>query len=65
MVPYQERVVTEQNELTEKLVKLRQFIATDEFHLIDDHERSLLMAQAHHMASYSDTLAQRIVLFSK
>lgn len=63
MAPFQRRVVTEQNELTEKLVKLRQFIATDAFRLIGDHECGLLMAQSQHMADYSNILAQRIVLF--
>ncbi len=63
MAPYQERVLAEQNELTEKLVKLRQYIATAEFSSVPEEERNLLMAQGHHMTAYSDTLAQRITLF--
>lgn len=60
---YQERVLTEQTELTEKLVKLRQFIATEEFASVPTDERNLLLGQSSHMAAYSDILAQRIAKF--
>lgn len=63
MAPYQERMITEQQELTEKLVKLRQYIAREEFASLEEIDRNLLMAQGAHMTDYSNTLAQRIARF--
>ncbi len=60
---YLQRVLVEQEELTEKLCSLRVFIAADAFHELEEHHQHLLMAQAAHMADYSNILAQRITLF--
>ena len=60
---YRERMLDEQLSLTEKLVKLRQYIATREFCDLDEIDQNLLMAQGAHMTDYSDTLAQRISRF--
>ena len=60
---YRERMLDEQSQLTEKLVKLRQYVATVEFCGLDERDRQLLSAQSAHMAAYSDVLAQRIARF--
>jgi hypothetical protein len=56
-------MLDEQTELTDKLVKLRQYVATVEFCKLDERDRQLLSAQSAHMAAYSDVLAQRIARF--
>lgn len=61
---YRERMLDEQNELTEKLVKLRQYVATGAFCKLEEIDRNLLTAQSAHMSAYSDTLARRIARFN-
>jgi len=64
MQPYQERVVTEKNELDEKLSKLKAFTRTDAFAKIDSDEAALLMIQLGAMQLYSNTLGDRIAAFT-
>lgn len=60
---YRERMLDEQTELTDKLIKLRRYIATREFTELDEIDRNLLLEQSAAMAHYSDTLATRIARF--
>ena len=60
---YHERMLDEQTALTEKLVKLRQYIATLEFCELEEIDRNLLTAQSAHMAAYSDVLSRRRARF--
>lgn len=63
MQPYQQRVVDEQAELNEKLVKLIQFTATETHHKLDQRGRDLLVEQQGAMAAYNNILADRIAGF--
>ena len=58
--PHQQRVLDEYNELGERLAKLNAFIGSPKFNEVDATERTLLMAQAHHMTAYFVTLKQRV-----
>ena len=60
MNTWQEKVQQELNELTEKLVKLRTFIATPEFRDLSPRQSDLLVKQSHVMAQYADTLTARL-----
>lgn len=64
LAPYQQRVVTERNELHAKLCALLQFMASPAFSSINPAERGLLIKQAGAMHLYCDTLSQRIALFA-
>jgi len=55
MAPHQQRVVTEKEELDEKLAKLKAFL--------DDAEKERLQRQADHMNAYSGVLGERIAEF--
>jgi hypothetical protein len=63
MEPYQERVIVEHDELTEKYVKLTAFFTTEAFGHLQDTERSFLRAQLGIMKAYLAILAERIKLF--
>lgn len=65
MLPYQERVMKEANELNDKINKLRIFIGSDTFILLTKKERDLLHHQYNIMNTYSDILSDRIELFSE
>ncbi len=63
MAPHQQRVVTEKEELDEKLTKLKAFFGTEIFAGLDDAEMERLQRQAGHMSAYSDVLGERIAAF--
>jgi hypothetical protein len=63
--PHQQRVITEKQELDEKLIKLTTFINSNNFTTIvqDEAERNRLIKQESIMQEYSDVLAERIEAF--
>ena len=64
MQPHEERVVTEKNELDDKLVKLQDFIETNKiFQLLPKEDKELLERQEVHMSDYSQVLSERIARF--
>lgn len=63
MEEYQQRVVDEKNELSERLEKLRTFINSERFLAISYKERNLLKNQRVVMQEYLEILIQRIELF--
>jgi len=65
LAPHQQRVVTERDELAERLTKLRAFLGSVLFRTkLDASERVLLRAQAHHMQGYLWVLDERIKAFA-
>jgi hypothetical protein len=65
MQPHQERVVTESNELRERLTKLTAFISGNEaFNTLDAADQNLLRQQRNTMGDYMDILSKRIARFS-
>lgn len=63
MAPHQQRVVTEKDELSEKLAKLLAFFQTDTFAGLSEAERSRLRNQARFMDGYAAVLEERIAAF--
>lgn len=63
MQPHQQRVVTEQVELQEKLNKLYAFTVGDMFKPVPEAEQKLLNRQMQHMIEYNGVLLERIELF--
>lgn len=63
MQPYQQRVIEEERDLSEKLKKLSAFIEGSQFGLMPDGEKALLQEQAEHMRAYVIVLKKRIELF--
>lgn len=63
LLPHQQRVVDERQELEERLAKLRQFLGTEICLSLPFDERSLLVRQERVMTEYSEILADRINLF--
>ena len=63
MTPYHQRVVTEKEELDDKLTKLKAFFGTEIFASLDDAEMYRLQLQADLMSAYSDVLGERIAAF--
>ena len=61
--PHQQRVVTEKDELDEKIVKLNAFLNGSFFSTLDSSEQEHLKLQAHYMSEYSDVLGARIAAF--
>lgn len=64
MHPYQERVVDERQQLTNKTDKLAVFIRSDAFDDLSIQEQALLLSQLDYMRLYGDVLDQRIQLWS-
>lgn len=60
-----ERMIHEQKELQEKLVKLIKFIGSEKFAQLDDYQKSLLIRQREGMAVYFETLTARLSLNDK
>ena len=61
MEKYIERMTDEESALTEKLIKLDGFIASNaQFVMIPDDARRLMYLQQDHMKRYLDVLKQRI-----
>lgn len=67
MLPHQQRVVDERNELVSKMAKLYDFIdeANPIFSKLDDAERDRLVRQHGHMTRYAEVLDERIAAFAK
>lgn len=66
MESYQERVITEQKELAEKIVKLTSFITEQEkVSLVDAFEWDYLCRQLEVMIEYNRILIIRIAKFKK
>lgn len=63
MEAFQQRVVDEESELTEKLNKLGEFIRGKIFQTLPEAERSRLQEQDGYMRSYVDVLRRRIAAF--
>ena len=63
MLLYQERVVTERNELTDKIVKLTAFRITTMYETLPEAERVRLSRQLDFMEAYQGVLDARIVAF--
>lgn len=61
--PHQERVVTEQKELTEKLEKLTAFALTPTFAALSAPEQERLSRQHFVMTQYVNVLGERIAAF--
>ncbi len=60
LLPHQQRVVTEKEELDSKLASLLLFMGSNVFRLLDPDERQRLLNQASIMQGYSNVLADRI-----
>lgn len=60
MKVHEHSVVTEKQALDEKIDKLNAFLRSDAFGVLSAVGRSLLLAQVHAMASYSQILGARI-----
>ena len=59
------RVITEQNELYDKLTKLNEFIETEKFKSLDDENQRLLKMQSSAMSIYNDVLNMRYELLTR
>lgn len=57
-----DRMVTELEALTKKLVSLAKYIQTDKFAALEERERELLYQQFSGMQAYQSALAKRILL---
>ena len=64
MLPHEQRVVDESNELRVKLAALDNFIETDLFNGLPDADKILLLNQQDVMAVYLNILRRRIIRFS-
>lgn len=63
MLPYQERVVAERDELNDKIIKLFMFIGGPVYGILPEDERYRLLAQLRFMGKYRDVLDERIAAF--
>lgn len=61
--PFQQRVVTERDELKAKMDALNSFLVGDLFKNLDDDNKELLKEQLHYMEQYLSVLDERISLF--
>ncbi len=57
---WRQRVIAELAELTERIVKLRRFMTTDDFYAITVTQAELLYQQSAVMNKYADILVQRL-----
>lgn len=63
MAPHQERIVTEKQELDEKISKLGLFTTSGVFESLEDEEKDRLERQLSIMDDYSAVLGERIAAF--
>ena len=63
LLPYQQRVIAEREDLDWKLGNLLAFFASVRFALLPEEDRKLLKRQADVMAEYSHILSDRIARF--
>lgn len=59
---FKDRLLVEQKELLEKIVKLKGFIATGAFNAVPEVQQVLLNVQLKAMETYSECLTQRLLL---
>lgn len=66
MQPHQQRVVDELVELQDKIIKLDNFISSENFEkiVVDKEERHRLIAQLGYMRQYASVLIERIDNFN-
>jgi hypothetical protein len=64
MQAFQERVVNERKELSDKLVKLEAFLPTDVFYTLPSAEQDRLKRQRAAMSTYLAVLDERIAVWS-
>jgi hypothetical protein len=72
MLPHQQRVIDERDQLAERLDKLRAFIEANPkngtvslFQSLDEQERNDLQSQANYMTMYLSVLYRRIARFTE
>jgi len=72
MLPHQQRVIDERDQLAERLDKLRAFIEANPkngtvslFRSLDEQERNDLQSQANYMTMYLSVLYRRIARFTE
>jgi len=67
LLPHQQRVVTERDELVGRLSRLYDFVDDDNpvFSKLDDEEKSRLRRQLGHMTGYAEVLGERIAAFQQ
>lgn len=63
LLPHQQRVVEEKNELNEKLEKLRSFLDSDIYKTLDSVDKVDLKMQYNAMITYYHVLSRRILRF--
>lgn len=63
LLPYQERVVKERDELSERTVKLQAFIGGPSWEGVNAEERNRLERQLRAMTAYLAVLDERIAAF--
>lgn len=61
--PYQQRVVDERDELSERKSRLEPFFKTDTYHALPEDEQWRLCKQNRLMGEYLDVLDERIANF--
>lgn len=64
LLPHQERVVAERDQLNTRLTSLRAFIASDTFRQVERDERQRLMRQEAIMTEFAQVLTDRINAFT-
>lgn len=64
MDAYQERVITELEELSAKIVALGKFIGGKIYRGLSEYEQNLLQQQLRHMQDYEGVLKQRVAGFA-
>ncbi len=57
---WRQRVIDELDRLTERVVKLRRFIAGEEFYKLAERQQNLLKKQSIAMNEYADILSERL-----
>ncbi len=65
MQPYQQRVVDEHRDLTERLAKLVAFVESDRFDQVRLDEGNRMLRQRKAMESYAEVLRERIDAFEQ
>ena len=62
MSDFKTRLTTEQEELLSKMVKLEEFIKSNEYETIEENQQILLVIQFNAMRTYNAVLVSRIAL---
>lgn len=64
LLPHQQRVIAERDQLNTRLTSLRAFIASDTFRQVDKAERMRLLRQEQVMTEFAQVLTERIDAFT-